>query len=592
MATLQMEFPNQIQLEQRNDLESDVTNDEIKKAGWECGTDKAPRPDDLPNGCNSSFIALILKIPDANLVKDFRPISLIGSIYKIIAKILTNRLVGVMGGIVNEVQSTFIADRQILDGPFILNEMLSWCKKRKKQSLIFKVDFEKAYDSIRWDFLDDVLRKFGFVDKWCKWIQCCLHSSRGSIIINGSPMDEFKFGKGLKQGDPLSPFLFILIMETLHLSFQRVVNAGMFHGIKLGGTLNLSHMFYADDAIFVGEWSDNNIATLVHVLDCFHKYKPLQLAVLSFIGSTNFVLAVLTINVLSKKGINLMNQLRIKLGNGEMTHFWDDNWCEGGRLKDRFPRVYALEECKDITVGSKLAQPSITQSFRRMPRGGVEQMQVDDLINLVQNISLIPMQDRWTWTLNSSGDFSVASVRSYIDTTMLPKGDYQTRWVNLVPIKVNTFAWKVMTNSLPARFNISRRGIDIDSISCGNCDSGVETATHLFFACDLAKQITRSIMRWWDVPEMDYESYNDWRTWMINVRFPPKHKCMLEGVFYVEWWTLWNFRNNKIFGDKRSSKAMIFDDITCKSFHWCRARSKVLFSWNDWLNNPTLIPMY
>ncbi|GKA39517.1 RNA-directed DNA polymerase, eukaryota, reverse transcriptase zinc-binding domain protein [Tanacetum coccineum] len=204
-----------------------------------------------------------------------------------------------------------------------------------------------------------------------------------------------------------------------------------------------------------------------------------------------------------------MNQLRIKLGNGEMTHFWDDNWCEGGRLKDRFPRVYALEECKDITVGSKLAQPSITQSFRRMPRGGVEQMQVDDLINLVQNISLIPMQDRWTWTLNSSGDFSVASVRSYIDTTMLPKGDYQTRWVNLVPIKVNTFAWKVMTNSLPTRFNISRRGIDIDSISCGNCDSGVETATYLFFACDFAKQITRSIMRWWDVPEMDYESYND-----------------------------------------------------------------------------------
>nr|GFB88556.1 RNA-directed DNA polymerase, eukaryota, reverse transcriptase zinc-binding domain protein [Tanacetum cinerariifolium] len=207
MATIQMEFPNQILLEQRNDLESDITNDEIKKAVWECGTDKAPGPDDftfgffrkfwyllendvqhavryffynydLPNGCNSSFIALIPKIPNANLVKDFRPISLIGSIYKIIAKILTNRLVGVMGGIVNEVQSAFIADRQILDGPFILNEMLSWCKKRKKQSLFFKVDFEKAFDLVRWDFLDDVLRKFGFGDKWCKWIQCCLQLSR------------------------------------------------------------------------------------------------------------------------------------------------------------------------------------------------------------------------------------------------------------------------------------------------------------------------------------------------------------------------------------------------------------------------------
>ncbi|GJW03278.1 hypothetical protein Tco_1562134 [Tanacetum coccineum] len=79
---------------------------------------------DIPKGCNSSFIALIPKIPDANLVKDFRPISLIGSLYKIIAKILANRLVSVLGDIVNEVQSAFVADRQILDGPFILNEVM------------------------------------------------------------------------------------------------------------------------------------------------------------------------------------------------------------------------------------------------------------------------------------------------------------------------------------------------------------------------------------------------------------------------------------------------------------------------------------
>ncbi|GJY97028.1 RNA-directed DNA polymerase, eukaryota [Tanacetum coccineum] len=232
---------------------------------------------DLPKGCNSSFIALIPKIPDANLVKDFRPISLIGSIYKIIAKILTNRLVVVLGGIINEVQSAFIKDRQILDGPFILNEVMSWCKKKKKQTLLFKVDFEKAYDSVRWDFLDDVLGKFGFGDKWRKWIQCCLHSSKGSIIINGSPTDEFQFGRGLKQGDPLSPFLFLLIMESLHISFQRVVDAGMFHGIDVGGLVNLSHMFYADDAVFIGEWSESNITSLIHVLDCFHKVSGLKI---------------------------------------------------------------------------------------------------------------------------------------------------------------------------------------------------------------------------------------------------------------------------------------------------------------------------
>ncbi|GJQ92301.1 RNA-directed DNA polymerase, eukaryota [Tanacetum coccineum] len=237
-ANIDMRFPKTISEDQSQDLEREVSKQEIKTAVWGCGTDKSPGPDgfsfgfyrhfwpviehdvymavnhffihgEIPPGCNSSFIALIPKVPDANLVKDFRPISLIGSIYKIIAKILSNRLVNVLGDIVNEVQSAFIAERQMLDGPFILNEILQWCTKKKKKTLIFKVDFEKAFDSIRWDFLDDVLKEFGFRCKWRNWIQSCLTFSKGSILVNGCPTNEFQFYKGLKQGDPLSSFLFI-----------------------------------------------------------------------------------------------------------------------------------------------------------------------------------------------------------------------------------------------------------------------------------------------------------------------------------------------------------------------------------------------
>nr|GEV72794.1 putative RNA-directed DNA polymerase, eukaryota, reverse transcriptase zinc-binding domain protein [Tanacetum cinerariifolium] len=227
-AHIEMRYPETLTCDQQVELESDVSNEEIKRAVWDCGIDKSPGPDVftfgfyrrfwnlikndvydavkyfftcgvIPKGCNSSFIALIPKIPDANTVKDFRPISLIVSLYKIVAKILANRLAGVLGDIVNAVQSAFIVGRQILDGPFILNEVLQWCKIKKKHSLIFKVDFEKAYDSVRWDFLDGILKKFGFDEKWCKWIQSCLRSLRGSIIINGSPTKEFQFFKGLKQ---------------------------------------------------------------------------------------------------------------------------------------------------------------------------------------------------------------------------------------------------------------------------------------------------------------------------------------------------------------------------------------------------------
>ncbi|GJS48219.1 RNA-directed DNA polymerase, eukaryota, reverse transcriptase zinc-binding domain protein [Tanacetum coccineum] len=186
------------------------------------------------------------------MMKDFRPITLIESLYKIIAKILANRLVVVLEDLVSDVQSAFVAKQQILDGPFTLNELFQWCKMKKKHTMIFKVDFEKAYYSVHWDYLDDVLKRFGFGEKWCGWIQNCLLSFKCSVIVNGSLTKKFQFHRGLKQSDPLSPFLFLLIMESLHISMQRVVEAGLFRGIQVGSSLQVSHLIYADDAVFMG----------------------------------------------------------------------------------------------------------------------------------------------------------------------------------------------------------------------------------------------------------------------------------------------------------------------------------------------------
>ncbi|GJR64069.1 RNA-directed DNA polymerase, eukaryota [Tanacetum coccineum] len=141
----------------------------------------------LPRGCNASFIALIPKVSDAKFVSDFRRISLIGSVYKVITKILANRLTDVISDLVSDSQTDFVANRNILDGPFILNEILTWCKRKHKQALIFKVDFAKAYDSVRWDYLLGVLKAFGFGPNWCKWIWGIFSSSMASILVNGSP---------------------------------------------------------------------------------------------------------------------------------------------------------------------------------------------------------------------------------------------------------------------------------------------------------------------------------------------------------------------------------------------------------------------
>ncbi|GJW94864.1 RNA-directed DNA polymerase, eukaryota [Tanacetum coccineum] len=243
----------------------------IKKADWECGTNKSPGPGGFSFEFFQKYWNIVDKdvIHDAKVVKDFCPISLIGSMYKIIDKILANRPSFVMLDLISDDQTTFVANPQILDGPFILNELISWCKLKKVKTMIFKVDFEKAFDYVGWDYLDDVLKSFGFGDKWCSWISSCLNSAKGLVLVNGSPTSEFKFHKGLKQGDPLSSFIFILVMESLHLSFKRLLEVRLFKGISINNSLMISYLFYADDVIFVGKWDISNINTFVHVLKCF-----------------------------------------------------------------------------------------------------------------------------------------------------------------------------------------------------------------------------------------------------------------------------------------------------------------------------------
>lgn len=107
----------------------------------------------------------------------------------------------------------------------------------------------------------------GFGIKWRKWIHGCLSSGRASVIINGSPTKEFKISKGVRQGDPLSPFLFIIAMEGLNISMKTVSDKRLFKGVKIPRTEEkISHLFYADDALFVGDWSCSNMKNLARIL--------------------------------------------------------------------------------------------------------------------------------------------------------------------------------------------------------------------------------------------------------------------------------------------------------------------------------------
>lgn len=118
---------------------------------------------------------------------------------------------------IDKVQTSFIEGRSILGGPLIINEIYTWAKQNKNKLFIFKVYFNKAFDSINQNYLKSVMNQMGVGDKWIFWIKGCLSSSRASVLINGSVTKEFPITKGVRQGGPLSTFLFIIAMEDLNI---------------------------------------------------------------------------------------------------------------------------------------------------------------------------------------------------------------------------------------------------------------------------------------------------------------------------------------------------------------------------------------
>ncbi|MCH91218.1 LINE-1 reverse transcriptase like, partial [Trifolium medium] len=136
---------------------------------------------------------------------------------------LANRLKRILGKLISKCQSAFLPQRQILDGVVVLNELIDLAKRRKDECLLFKVDFERAYDTVSWYFLKRMMIKMGFLEGWLKWMRACIFDSLMSILINGSPTEDFKVERGLRQGDPLSPLLFLIVAEGLAGMMRRAV---------------------------------------------------------------------------------------------------------------------------------------------------------------------------------------------------------------------------------------------------------------------------------------------------------------------------------------------------------------------------------
>ncbi|GJW13637.1 RNA-directed DNA polymerase, eukaryota [Tanacetum coccineum] len=306
--------------------------------------------------------------------------------------------------------------------------------------------------------------------------------------------------------------------------------------------------------------------------------------------SSNWCTILKELYSLKDIGFDFWNHCKKRIGNGTDTSFWYDSWIGDSALHVKFPRLFALELDKDISVAVKM-NSQVTQSFRREPRGGIEFQQLNDLVSLLDTSILNNTNDRWYCDLSGDGQFCVKDIRNFIDDKYLPSHYEATRWVKLIPIKVNIFAWRARRDCLPTRVNLMHRGVDLTTSNCPICHEFEEDINHILLSCDFAKSVMRRVCRWWDLDLQGWSSFQEWQTWFLSLRLASKNKNCLEGVFYVAWWSIWSFRNRCVFEDSPPRRSTIFDDIVLHSFNWCHNRCKSKFSWVDWLKNPHLISL-
>ncbi|KAL5741976.1 hypothetical protein ACOSP7_028708 [Xanthoceras sorbifolium] len=280
------------------------TGDEVLRALKHMDPLKAPGPDGLPvlffqkfwvevgpgvvravlsilnegasfGSMGEALVVLIPKVKNPVRINEFRPISLCNVVYKLVAKVMANRLKVVLDKVISPQQSAFVPGRLISDNVLVGFECLHSLRGRrsgKVGQVALKLDMRKAYDRVEWNFLRQMMEKLGFSPGWIDKVMCCVTSASYSFLINGEPRGSVRPSRGLRQGCPLSPYLFLLCAEGLSAMLAQAEHRGSLHGIRVARSApQVSHLLFADDSLVFVKAEEADCRCLKHVLDSYER---------------------------------------------------------------------------------------------------------------------------------------------------------------------------------------------------------------------------------------------------------------------------------------------------------------------------------
>ncbi|XP_019442242.1 PREDICTED: uncharacterized protein LOC109346956 [Lupinus angustifolius] len=397
-----------------------------------------------------------------------------------------------------------------MDGVVIANEVIDQAKKNNfGDCFIFKVDFEKAYVCVNWSFLLYMMERMGFCLKWRSWIKSCLQSNSISILVNGSPTAEFNMTRGLRQGDPIAPFLFLIVAEGLAGIMRSAVSQRIFTGYSVGrDEVIVSHLLYADDTLLIGEMSEGKltfkflgipvganprrISTWGPVVEAFKKklsfwqQKLIPKSVLSSLPIYFFSFYKAPVSVIHE------------LDKIQRRFLWGRSEVNKGKWRWRF--LHELESLWVRVVHSKYGVgPGGFREFRgdECFRKGLfqiamdknafissmgewrndvwcwnlewrrhlfswEREEVEALLNSIKEVRILQdIADGWLWMHDKGGLYSVRSAYNVFlnEDNGYDSWFYKKVWGSNVPLKLRCFVWRLSVDGIPTRLNLVRIGI-------------------------------------------------------------------------------------------------------------------------------------
>ncbi|XP_074278128.1 uncharacterized protein LOC141601728 [Silene latifolia] len=539
----------------------------------------------MPRAANSTLIALIPKIDAPLSVTEFRLISCSIVFYRTVSKILANRMKTVLGDIVGLEQAAFIEGRDLFDNFMLAHELaFKYNRSLLTPRSILKVDIQKAFDSVNWKFLASCLHMFGFPENFSRWVLACVTSSHFSISVNGYTEGFFRGRRGLRQGDPLSPYLFTLCMEVLSRLLRQLPSHPGFSYHPNCVKVKLTHLIFADDLLVFTRGDLPSIQAVDKCLSLFAGFSGLRVNPMKsnlYFGGVNPQLKQL---ILQTTGYV----------EGELPNFWGASILLPKGIANKIHKI-----CKDFLWGTDDgARRWVFKSWASLCRprreGGVDIKEILSwnkaqmmgwLYKLETNAPNIWVQwvnayilkgvNLWDCHLTAAHSWFWSNVLACRDClVMLTGGVQQARsmlgspgyksliYDSLRPKSPGISMHKTlndtsnfpkhsfigllaMQNKLPTIDNLCSRGMVI-VIRCVLCESQSESANHLFFQCPFSATIwrhvssslhitdqlcLRQILRW-------YKLHNRGNSFVKKQR-----RCLLLCIIYL----IWNERKRRIF---------------------------------------------